>query len=395
MKDRYSLSFKLFYLLYFGSLGTFLPYINVYLEKYAGLTGSQIGLVTALSLMAGVCIIPLWGVAGDKTQKYNGLLKLSVAGSIVMAALYYKAATYPMIILCAAGLEMIRLGSIPMADTLATKYCHKTGCNYGSIRGMGSLGYMLASMAVGFIADKFGLDGPVFASYVFLLAISLSVCFGFPEDAKSSEIHEKDKVQKGSFKKLMTNKNFIFILAISVMTSVTVDSAMIYSGNHLVSALGGTKSSISWLTFAAVLPEIVFLTIAMKFIKKLGFRKFYILVVASMILRFGIYSVTDNTYAFLAVSIVHCLGVSLGTVGNLTYIRKSVNPAVLGTAITILNAANSVGKAVLGYIFGAVYEFGSSYGIFRISTAVFAVAFLILLRTRRFDGIDAGKRKTA
>jgi len=395
MKDRYSLSFKLFYLLYFGSLGTFYPYINVYLEKHAGLTGSQIGLVTSLSLMAGVCIIPLWGVAGDKTKKYNALLKLSVAGTIVMVALYYKAATYPMIILCAAGLEIIRLGGIPMADTLATKYCHKAGCNYGSIRGMGSLGYMLASMAVGFLADKFGLDEPLFASYAFLLVLALPVCFGFPEDAKSDEIHEKYKVQRGSFKKLMTDKNFIFILAISVITSVTVDSAMYYSGNHLVSVLGGTKSLISWLTFAMVLPEIAFLAMAMKFIKRLGFRKFYILVVASMILRFGVYSATDNAYAFLAISVVHCLGVSLGTVGNLTYIRKSVDPAVLGTAITILTAANSVGKAVLGYVFGAVYQFGSSYMIFRISTAVLAVALLTLLRTKRFDNIDSGKRKIA
>ncbi|MFQ7171781.1 MAG: hypothetical protein ACLRQF_06550 [Thomasclavelia ramosa] len=30
---------------------------------------------------------------------------------------------------------------MPMVDTLATNYCHKTGGNYGSIRGMGSLGY--------------------------------------------------------------------------------------------------------------------------------------------------------------------------------------------------------------------------------------------------------------
>jgi hypothetical protein len=44
-----------------------------------------------------------------------------------------------------------------------------------------------------------------------------------------------------------------------------------------------------------------------------------------MILRFGVYSLFGNVYAFLAVSIVHCLGVSMTTVGNLTYIRKSVN----------------------------------------------------------------------
>ena len=227
-----------------------------------------------------------------------------------MVALYYKAATYPMIILCAIGLEMLRLGAMPMADTLATNYCHKTGNNYGSIRGMGSLGYMLASMAVGFLADKFGLDGPLFATYAFLLAIALPISFGFPKDSKSGEIEEEDKVQKGSFKELVTNKNYIFILIITILTTVIVDSAMNYGGNHLVSTLGGSESSISWMTFMTVLPEVLFLMVAIKVINKLGFKKFYILVVISMILRFGVYSLAGNSYAFLAVSIVHCLGVA-------------------------------------------------------------------------------------
>ena len=53
MKDRFSLSFKAFYLIYLGAIGSFIPYINTYLEKNAGLSGSQIGLITAISLVLG------------------------------------------------------------------------------------------------------------------------------------------------------------------------------------------------------------------------------------------------------------------------------------------------------------------------------------------------------
>ena len=79
------------------------------------------------------------------------------------------------------------------------------------------------------------------------------------------------------------------------------------------------------------------------------------------------------------------------TVGNLTYIRNSVNSAVLGTAITLFNAAMSMGKAIFGYIFGVVYQYGNSYMIFMICTALFIVALLILLRTKCFDDIDSNK----
>jgi oligosaccharide:H+ symporter len=387
MKDVRSLSFKSFYFIYLGAMGTFLPYINVYLEKSAGLSGSQIGLITALSLVLGVCLVPVWGIVGDKTKRYNAILRFSLAGALVMVALYYKAATYPMIILCAIGLELVRMGTIPMADTLATNYCHENNGNYGSIRAMGSLGYMLCSMAVGFLADRFGLDGPLFASYAFLLVVAFPITLGFPKDPKKDET-QKDKVQKGSFKELITNKNYIFIILITILTTVVVDSAMNYAGNHLVSTLGATESTISWMTFATVLPEVLFLMVAIKVIKKLGFKKFYILVVASMILRFGVYSFVHNTYAFIAVSVVHCLGVSLVSVGNLTFVRKSVNPAVLGTAITLFVAAGSIGRAVFGYIFGIVYQYGNSYMIFMIASVAFVIALLLLLRTKCFDKIE-------
>jgi len=99
----------------------------------------------------------------------------------------------------------------------------------------------------------------------------------------------------------------------------------------------------------------------------------------------------ENQYAFLAVSVVHCLGVSIVTVGNLTFIRSSVNPSVLGTAITLLNAAISIGRALFGYIFGVVYEYGNSYMIFMISTGAFIVALIILIRTKNFEGIGINK----
>lgn len=390
MKERYSLSFKLFYFIYLGAIGSFMPFINVYLEKSAGLSGSQIGLITALSLILGVCVIPIWGVVGDKTKKYNALLRFSLAGTLVMVALYYKSATYPMIMLCSIGLEMLRLGTMPLADTLATNYCHETSANYGSIRGMGSLGYMLVSMAVGFLADKFGLDGPLFASYAFLLVIALPISFGFPKDEKACELQE-DKINKDSFIELVTNKNYIFILTIAILTTVVVDSSMNYAGNHLVSTLHGSKSLISWMTFMMVLPEVLFLMSAIKVINKVGFKKYYILVVISMMVRFAVYSFAVNAYAFLLVSIVHCLGVSIVTVGNLTYIRNSVDSSVLGTAITLFNAAMSIGRAVFGYIFGFVYQYGNSYIIFMLSTAAFVVALLILLRTKRFDNMETNE----
>lgn len=383
MKDKNILKFQLFYFLLIGAVGCFTPYINVYLENSIGLNGSEIGLITAISLILGVCVIPLWGIIGDKTRKYNLLLMFSLAASIVVLYFYSKQTVYLGCIIFALILEVVRLGSTPMADTIAMNYTAKNNGNYGSIRGMGSLGYMLGSMAVGFLADIFGLDGPLFTSYMILLGVALLICFTFPKaDEKESE---KEKPKKGNFKDLLLNKNFLFILILVIMTQIVVDSSGAYAGNHLITTLKGDNSLISWLTFVQVLPEFLFLMIASKVIKKLGYKKFFLLATIPMALRMFTYALVPNSYVFVIVSIVHCLGVACSTVASLAYIQETVNPAVFGTAVTLLNAAMNIGKAIFGYIFGNVYQYYGSYKLFLIGAIIVSIAIVMILFTKRLD----------
>lgn len=385
MKDKNILKFQTFYFLLIGAVGCFVPYINVYLEQSIGLSGSQIGLLTAVSLILRVCVIPLWGIAGDKTRKYKLLLMVSLLASIIILYFYSQQTLYAGVFVFALLLEVARLGSSPMADTMAMNYTAKHHGNYGSIRGMGSLGYMLGSMAVGFLADIYGLDGPLFTSYMLLLGIAFFICLTFPQTDGEKN---KEKPQKGNFKELLTNKNFIFMLILVMLTQVVVDSSGTYAGNHLIVTLHGNNSLMSWLTFIQVLPEIIFLMISSQLIKKIGYKKFILLGTIPMAVRMFTYAFVPNAYVFVFISIVHCLGVGISTVASLAYIQDSVNPAVFGTAITLLNAAISIGKAIYGYIFGSVYQYLGSYRIFFISGIFVVIAIILTILTNRFDEAD-------
>lgn len=385
MKDKNIIKFQAFYFLLIGAVGCFIPYINVYLEKSIGLEGSQIGLLTAISLILGVCVIPLWGIIGDKTRKYNLLLMTSLGTSIVILYFYSKQTVYIGVLIFALLLEVARLGSGPMSDTITMNYTAKHGGNYGSIRGMGSLGYVVGSMAVGFLADIYGLDGPLFTTYIILLGLALLLCFSFPK----TDIQEDNaKPEKGSFKELLLNKNFIFMLLIVMMTQIVIDSSGAFAGNHLVSTLKGNNSLISWLTFVQVLPEIIFLMISSQLIKKIGYKKFILLGTIPMAIRLLTYAFVPNAYVFVFISIVHCLGVGISTAASLAYIQDSVNPAVFGTAVTLLNAAMSIGKAIYGYVFGFVYQYYGSDKIFLISGIIVIVCIIMVTFTKRFDEAD-------
>lgn len=282
-------------------------------------------------------------------------------------------------------MEVARLGSGPMADTIAMNYTAKHNGNYGLIRGMGSLGYVVGSMAVGFLADIYGLDGPLFTTYMILLGLGLLLCLSFP---KENEEENNEKPQEGNFKELLVNKNFIFMLVLVMMTEIVVDSSGAFAGNHLVMTLNGNNSLISWLTFVQVVPEIIYLMVSSQLIKKIGYKKFILLGSIPMAIRLFVYALVPNAVVFVGISIVHCLGVGVSTVASLAYIQESVNPAVFGTAVTLLNAAMSVAKAIYGYVFGLVYQYLGSDKIFLLSGVIVVISILMVLFTKRFDEAD-------
>ena len=128
--------------------------------------------------------------------------------------------------------------------------------------------------------------------------------------------------------------------------------------------------------------------ISSQLIKKIGYKKFILLGTIPMAIRLLTYAFVPNAYVFVFISIVHCLGVGISTVASLAYIQDSVNPAVFGTAVTLLNAAMSIGKAIYGYVFGVVYQYYGSDKIFLISGIIVIICIIMVTFTKRFDEAD-------
>lgn len=388
MKNRTFIKYNIFYFIYFGAIGAMTPYINVYLETYRGLSGSQIGLLTSLSLMVGVCVVPIWGFIGDKTQKYATVLKLTMSACLVVLYFYYNALVYPAILACAISLEIPRLGIMPMCDTITLIFCQEQNKNYGIIRSMGSLGYMLVAMAVGFLADIYGLDGALFATYGSLLALSISIALTIKDDNKTNNHHKDEGFSFSKVKELLTYKPYTYILLVTVLSCIVMDAGSAYNGNHLITTLGGPQSHISWLTFSTVLPEVAYLMIANKIVDKVGYKKYFLFVIASIGLRLAIYSTIPSALTFLSISVVHCFAVSLQTVVSFRCIKNVVKPEVFATAITLYVAGTTLARAIYGYFFGMIYQFSSSYAIYQVGFVVLCCTFVFVLFSKQFNQYD-------
>lgn len=389
MKKLKGSLFYVFYFVFFAALSGFTTYINVYLES-KGLVGSQFGQITAAGLMISVFFVPIWGIIADKTKKYKLLLLVSLSATLIALYFYSRQSVYIGLIICAIVLDLCRSGAMPMADVITMNYCNKENKNYGSIRSMGSLGWVIGSVAIGFLADHFGLDGALFGTYGGLLIISFTIAFSFP-DAHPETPKEHEGKEKVKFIDIIKNKNFVFILLLSLMTTILIDSSAAFNGNHIINSLGGNNQSISFYTVATALPEVAFLAVAIKFYQRFGFKKMYLISACCIFIRFAVYSFVPNIYLFLGISVLHCVSTACATVGNLQFIRSSISPTVFASAVTLLNASVSLGRAIYSYVFGVVYEQFGSYTIYRIGAVIALLAIIVILKTKHFDHMKGFK----
>lgn len=389
MKNLRGNLFYVFYLIYFAALSGFTNYINVYLES-KGLEGSQFGQITAAGLLISVLIVPLWGIIADKTKKYKLLLLVSLSSSLVALYFYSKQSVFIGLIACAIILDLCRSGAMPMTDVLAMNYCNEQKKNYGSIRSMGSLGWVLGTVVVGMIADSFGYEAAIFYTYGGLLMISFMIAFAFPT-SKAENQTKKEETAKVSLKEVLGNKHFVFILCLSLMTTILIDSIGAYNGNHFINALNGSNKLFSMYTVCTALPEVLFLAVAIKYYEKFGFKTMYLISALCIFARFVVYAFVPNVYLFLAISVLHCVSTACATVGNLQYIKSSVNPVVFATSVTTLNACISLGRAIYSYVYGYVYEYAGSFTIYRIGVVISFIAILVILKTKHFDHMKGFK----
>lgn len=381
-----------------GAMGAFMNYINLYLEQVLRFTGSQIGLIMMISMSLVIVVNPILGYIGDKTGKHVWMLKGAFLASSVIIVLYSQATTFTMVLLIAIMFEAARASIGPFLDLITSEYCAKVGYDFGRVRVFASAGFLLVTMLVGFAIAGFQMpwfDGQIIGFYGFIsirvaifatVAVMLFISFLLmffapkPEDAKGKE--NKGQFNRSDIVALLKNKNFQFIIVFINLSMVALESAKSFVGNHLVVGLGSAENIVSIMTFVMVVPEFVLLPLGTKIIKKFGFKNWYLFAMATMVIRMIIYSFTGNITIFALASIVHGFGVTTHVVGNITFIRRVVEPKVLGLAFTIMASTVMFGRAIMSFVYGLLYEYFDGFAVFRMATVLLVCGLIWVARSK-------------
>jgi len=390
-KNWYYLKFQLMYFIFVSAFGFFFPYFNVYLERNLGFSGSEIGLVISISLLASVVISPLWGALSDRAGKYKMLLKILLFAYAIFAWALFQMTALFWVILFTTLMEVVGIGMSPMLDVLAVDYCERTGKDFGKLRIAGSIGWVFGSYAAGFLITTllFDVGTAMFWPLISFMVVAFVLALFIPDLEKKEEIEtEVSEVGKPSVWLLFKNKAFVFLMVFNFLTLAIIDAVIAFAGNHLVLTLGAEPSAIGWMNVIAAAPEVIFFLFVTKLMMKMGVKKFYMLSVLTLIGRFVIYASTSSVALFLAAGGVGSFMMAAGGIGNFLYIKKHVQKNLTGTAFVVNVAILTLGRAIFSLIFGVIYDWFGSFMLFKFSLVFVAIAFVILLPTRHFDVFD-------
>jgi PPP family 3-phenylpropionic acid transporter len=138
------------YFLYYGNVGTYLPFFAVYLHGL-GFSGKQIGIIQMLpSFPLAPLVAIAWATFADHRATPQRALRLAT-GWVALAVLLLPLARTPaqvgaVVVLMALGDRAV----VPLADSVTIEWCRENpGVSYARIRLFGSLGFVALTVLVG------------------------------------------------------------------------------------------------------------------------------------------------------------------------------------------------------------------------------------------------------
>lgn len=172
-----------YYFFYFAFVGAFSPYFTLYLQA-ASLSATEIALLMSLMQLMRILAPNLWGWLAERLGMRVAIVRLSALMSLVGFSGFFLTTEFGGLFAAMALMAFFWSAALPLIEGLAFSHLGDEAHRYGSIRVWGSVGFVVAVLALGLVLDHVAIDAVLWVTAAILLGI-LACSFTIPEDRKS------------------------------------------------------------------------------------------------------------------------------------------------------------------------------------------------------------------
>lgn len=300
MSSSYNLHWRLsrFYFFYYFFVGSFVPYWGIYLQS-ENFSPSSIGILLSLFQISRIIAPNFWGWLADHTGHRVKWIKLtSFLGLIGFIGVFWAKGFF-WIFLVMSALSLFTSSTLPLAESLTLAHLATTDGHYCRIRLWGSIGFIVASLFLGYLIDLQGIN-----ILLWVLLIAQTIIFFLSNTIpETKEIHHK-KNDLSIWKIIKTPSVIALLIGCTLMVSahgVLYNFYSIYLKEH-----GYSSATIGCLWAVGVICEIFIFMLMPKILRRYSLKVILLMSLFLGVIRFILIGASpDHFYLLFIAQIFH------------------------------------------------------------------------------------------
>ena len=361
-KRTYHLVIGSQYFLYFGVLGIFLPFFNLYCY-HLGFSGFRIGILSAVRSVVMVLFPIIWGALADRLNARRPIYILCNFSSALIWMLYlFTVDFWPMLVIT-VFYGMFYAPIISFLEAFTMDLLGREKKSYGRIRAWGSISFIMIVLVLGKIIDLYSVEIIV----VLVLAGSLmlsTISTRIPD----IQIAQKKRLTPGA-RSLIDRRALVFLFCAFLML-VSHGAYYGFFSIHLENlGYGTTFIGLTWALASAA--EILVMIRSDRIFKRFSLEAVLIFSFLVAALRWFILFFAQSVPAILLSQVLHAVTYGTFHMASILYIDR-LAPDKAKTLGQAVNNAVTYGLGLMvGFFFsGYLYEITGSFVLFIISCLI-------------------------
>ncbi|WJQ80707.1 MFS transporter [Brevibacillus brevis] len=373
-KGRYVSLCALYLFIYYG-FGAFAPLITQYYESIH-LTGTQIGLISAVAPIVSIVAQPMWGMICDRYQIRKTVLILTLIITGLTGLLFTGVSTFVYVFLLYILLSFFQSAVVPISDSLALGYAKGHGIQFGDIRLWGAIGFALAAFITGLLVEQWG---PHFLFYSFCLAFLIAILFLRKVPEEVTEASRFRVSMLAGIRDLARIPRFALFLISSFCMMGSVNANNIWF-SLFYQDIGGTIAGIglAFLLFAG--SEAPFMKLAGYIVRRWGLELTLLLSAVFCAMRWFWYSSAPSTTAVITMFFVQGISVGFYLATAAQFVRENTPASLQVTALAIFfSVGGGLGSMFCNLVAGWIKDSFSVLAIYLFFGIITTIGIIPLL----------------
>ncbi len=369
-----------FYLFYFASLGALLPYWSLYL-KSLDFSVTQIGQLFAI-LMATKIVAPnVWGWIADHTGHRMAIVRMaSLLGALAFLGVFAGSAFW-WIALVMVAFSFFWNASLPQFEATTMNHLGGETHRYSGIRLWGSVGFILAVLALGPLLDRYDIHYLLYILAALFMMIWLS-SMAVPESAAGHLVLDQQRLRD-----VLKRPEVLSLLSVCFL--VQASHGPYYAFFTLYLEDHGYSTALTGQLWAlGVLAEIGIFLLTPVLLPRCGARRLLLAAVALTCLRWLLTAAfADTLVVMLFAQSLHAASFGLYHAVSIYLVHRLFTGAHQGRGQALYSsisfgAGGAAGSLVSGYLWSSA----GPQAIFLLAAAISLLALVVV-----YAGIRPGR----